>query len=131
MLALSADGSFMEADGTAAAGFILRRHDGSVVFAAYRFLFNCNEALEAEIHVLMIGMALVRQHTELPILVQPDSSTALSCLSGSSLISSVYGHLVAEIKHLMVKKEFISLKIKRERNSSHNIHASGNYPFMH
>ena len=44
-VALSVDGSFFSADGTVAAGMILRREDGSVIFSAYRYIFNCNEAL--------------------------------------------------------------------------------------
>lgn len=48
-VALSVDGAFLAAHHTRAASMILRRHDGSVVFATYRFLFNCNDALEGEI----------------------------------------------------------------------------------
>ncbi|XBJ08816.1 hypothetical protein VPH35_014029 [Triticum aestivum] len=82
--ALSVDGSFREEDETAVAGMILRGPDGSVIFSAYCYLFNCNDALEAEVHALMIDLAIARQHMELPVLVQSDSSTALSCLSGSA-----------------------------------------------
>ncbi|KAE8800054.1 Alpha-amylase [Hordeum vulgare] len=56
--ALSVDGAFMQEDGSAAAGMILRDHEGSVIFAAYRCIFNCNDALEAELHAIMQGMAL-------------------------------------------------------------------------
>jgi hypothetical protein len=73
--------------------------------------FNCNDALEAEIHSLMIGMALARQHTELPVMVQSDSSTALSCVSDSSLDRSAFGHLVAEIKSLTIDRVFIPQKL--------------------
>ena len=55
----------------------------------------------------MIGMALARLHMELPIMVQSDSSTALSCLSNSSLDHSAFGHLVAEMKSLMIDRVFI------------------------
>ena len=114
--ALSVDGAFSPADGSAAAGMVLRRHDGSVIFAAYRFLFNCNDALEAELHAIMQGMALALQHCSLPIVVQSDSSVAISSMIGEGLSRSAYGHLVNEIKHLMVDREFIPLKIKREQN---------------
>lgn len=77
---LSVDGSFREEDGMAAARMILRRPEGSFL-PACRYLFNCNDALEAEIHTLMIGMALAQQHTELSVMVQSDSSSALSCPS--------------------------------------------------
>ena len=37
-VALSVDGSFSGESGAAAAGMILRHHNGSVIFAAYRFI---------------------------------------------------------------------------------------------
>ena len=64
----------------------------------------------------MIGMALARQYTQQLIRVQSDSYTALSYLSSTSLDRSVYGHLVAEIKSLMVGREFISQKLHRTQN---------------
>ena len=60
---------------------VFRRNDGSVILAAYRVIFNCNEALEAEIHALMQGMALTLQHTERQVMVQSDSSSqVIACL---------------------------------------------------
>ena len=47
-------------------GHTLRRYDGSVIFAAYRFLSHCNDALETEIHALMQGMTLTIHHSEGP-----------------------------------------------------------------
>ncbi|KAM3346812.1 hypothetical protein ACQJBY_021037 [Aegilops geniculata] len=64
----------------------------------------------------MQGMALAIQHCTLPIIVQSDSSVALAALSGEHLTRSAYGHLVAEIRHLMADRVFIPLKIKREQN---------------
>lgn len=83
--ALSVDGAFSQMDGSAATGMILRRQNGSVIFAAYRCLFNCNDALEAELHALMQGMALAVQHCNLPIIVQSDSSVALLAMTGTVL----------------------------------------------
>ena len=115
-VALSVDGSYLHTDGSAAAGMVLRNHDGSVIFSAYRYIFNCNDALEAELHALMQGMALAIQHCELPAIVQSDSSVALSALSGDSLSRSAYGHLVTEIRHLMVDRVFIPMKISCVQN---------------
>ena len=61
----------------------------------------------------MQGMALAIQHCELPIIVQSDSSVALSAMPGDSLTRPAYGYLVAEIRHLMVDRVFIPLKISR------------------
>ncbi|KAI5018982.1 hypothetical protein ZWY2020_043870 [Hordeum vulgare] len=114
--ALSVDGAFMQEDGSAAAGMILRDHEGSVIFAAYRCIFNCNDALEAELHAIMQGMALALQHSALPIVVQSDSSTALGAMTGDSLSRSAYGHLVLEIKRHLQDREFVPSKLKREQN---------------
>ena len=66
----------------------------------------------------MQDMALAaQQYRDVPIIVQSDSSDASRSLTGVYLSRSAYGHLVAdEIKHLMVLREFIPRKIKREQN---------------
>ena len=69
-------------------------------------------ALKVEMHALMQGMTLAIQHSNCPVIVQSDSSVALSSLRGDGLIRSAYGHLVAEIKALMRDREFISQKLK-------------------
>ena len=58
MVALSVDGVFVEADIPATAGMVFRKEDDSVIFAAYRKLFHCNESFEAEIHAIIICMGL-------------------------------------------------------------------------
>lgn len=75
-------------------------------FAAYKFVFHCNDALEAENHALMQGMALAIQDTDLPVIVQADSSMALLILADDYLDCFAYGHL-AKIKALLVDREFI------------------------
>ena len=69
---LSVDGSFSDSDGTAVAAMILRAETGKILFAAYRYIFHCNDSLEAEIHALIQRMALAIQHTALPVVVQSD-----------------------------------------------------------
>lgn len=91
-VALSVDGSFLAVGGTATTVMILRRHDGSVIFAVYIFLFGCNDALEVEIHALMHGIVLAIQYSDAPIIIQSDFSEALTCLSGDGLLRSAYGH---------------------------------------
>ena len=64
----------------------------------------------------MQGMALAIQHSNCPVIVQSDSSVALSSLTGDGLIRSTYGHLVAEIKALMRYRKFIPEKLNRDQN---------------
>ena len=93
---------------------VLRNEDGSLVFAAYKYIFNCNDALESDIHALMKGMALAIQHSNFPMVVQSDSVNALAIIAGDTLSRSAYGHLAAEIRENMAVREFVPLKISRE-----------------
>ncbi|XBH75111.1 hypothetical protein VPH35_101927 [Triticum aestivum] len=61
-------------------------------------------------------MALVIQHTTLPIIIQSDSSVALSSLLNTSLVRSAYGQLILEIKDLFGSREFVPQKISRCQN---------------
>ena len=73
-VALSVDGSFSSHDGRASAGMVLRNRDRTTIFAAYRYIFHCNDALEAEIHAIMHGMALAIQHSDMLVIVQLETS---------------------------------------------------------
>ncbi|XBH90402.1 hypothetical protein VPH35_082083 [Triticum aestivum] len=64
----------------------------------------------------MQGIVLALQHSNIPVIVQSDSSEALSSLTGDGLVRSAYGHLVAEIKELMKDREFIPQKLSRDQN---------------
>ncbi|XBH83165.1 hypothetical protein VPH35_071653 [Triticum aestivum] len=64
----------------------------------------------------MQGMALAIQHTSLPVVIQSDSTEALSILSNNGLVKSAYGQLVLEIKELMSSREFLPQKIHRSQN---------------
>ena len=94
-------------DNRAADGMVLRREDGSLIFAAYRYLFHCNDALEAEIQAIMQGMALAIQHSHFSVVVQSDFVYDLAILAGDTLSRSAYGHLAAEIRENMAVREFV------------------------
>uniref|UniRef100_A0A8I6YUK3 RNase H type-1 domain-containing protein n=1 Tax=Hordeum vulgare subsp. vulgare TaxID=112509 RepID=A0A8I6YUK3_HORVV len=95
---------------------VLRDINGQLIFSAYRVIFHCNDALEAGLHVIMQGMALAIQHSALRVVVQSDSTKALSSLLSKGLERSAYGHLVLEIKELMCNREFYPQKIHRSQN---------------
>ena len=115
-VARSVAGSFQAEDGSAAIGVILRNREGAALFAAYRYIFHCNDPLEAELHAMMQGMALAIQHSNSLLMLQSDSSEALSCLSTDALRRSAYGQLVLEIKHLAGSREFVPQKLSRSQN---------------
>ncbi|KAE8801645.1 Alpha-amylase [Hordeum vulgare] len=115
-VALSVDGSYQPEDGTATAGMVRRNSEGVILFAVYRYIFHCNDPVEAKLHTMMQGMAVTIQHSNSPVVLQSDSSEALFCLSTDALRRRAYGQLVMEIKHLTGSREFVSQKLNRLQN---------------
>ncbi|XBJ12984.1 hypothetical protein VPH35_017406 [Triticum aestivum] len=95
---------------------ILRDDKGGVIFASYRKLFHCNEALEAELQAMMEGLKLVVEHSNATILLQSDCVVALKMLFDDSFNRSASGHLVSEIKSYLSDRVVIPVKIIREQN---------------
>ena len=93
-------------------------HNGvmSIIFSEHRQLFHCNDGFEAELHAIMEGMALFAEYSPLPMVVRSNSTTALSVLSSNELDQVAYGHLILDIKDLMVGREFVPMKISKEQN---------------
>ena len=107
---------FDPTDGSAGSGMILRDMTGTVIFASYRKLFHCNEALEAELQAMMEGLKLAIEHSQATIVLQSDCAVALKMLGDGSLDRSAYGHLVSEIKSFLNDRVVIPVKILREQN---------------
>ncbi|XP_073363548.1 uncharacterized protein [Aegilops tauschii subsp. strangulata] len=91
---LNIDGAFVKADGTAGAGMILRDHEGAVIFAATRALFNCGDALEAEMAAMKEGLQLTLHWTNQSLLVETDCAELLQnkamsiCFNGGFLVGA-------------------------------------------
>jgi hypothetical protein len=96
---------------SAGSGMILRDGKGGVIYAAYRKLFHCNEALEAELQAMMEGLKLAVEHSNATILLQSACAVALKALSDCSLDRSAYGHLINKIKGYLSDRFVILVKI--------------------
>ncbi|KAE8780590.1 Autophagy-related protein 7 [Hordeum vulgare] len=116
MVGLSTDGSFNPDDGAAGSGMILRDNKGDVIFASYRKLFQCNDALEAELQAMKEGLQLAFTHASLPVVLQSDYVVALKMIASGNFDRSPYGVLVLEIKSLLLNRDVSFLKISREQN---------------
>uniref|UniRef100_A0A8I6XI76 RNase H type-1 domain-containing protein n=1 Tax=Hordeum vulgare subsp. vulgare TaxID=112509 RepID=A0A8I6XI76_HORVV len=95
---------------------ILRNATGGVIFAAYRKLFHCNDALEAELHAIIEGIKLTVEHSNSTIMVQSDCDAALKAISDASLDRSAYGHMIQEIKFILSDRVFVPVKVSRDQN---------------
>lgn len=81
----------LSVDGSAGAGMILRDNKGTVIFASYRKLFHCNDALEAELQAMKEGLQLAVVHSQSTIVLQADCAVALKMSAEESFDRSAYG----------------------------------------
>ncbi|KAI5010323.1 hypothetical protein ZWY2020_012460 [Hordeum vulgare] len=116
VVAFSVDGSYTPMDGSAGSGMILRDDKGTVIFASYRKLFHCNEALEAELQAMKEGLELAVVHSQFPVVLQFDCAVALKMIATDSFDRSAYGSLVSEIRRYLMERVVIPFKISREQN---------------
>ena len=64
---------------------ILPNYNGAIIFAAYRALFSCGEALEAELSTCMEGLLFSIQRSELPIIVEMDSMVEVKVIQSHEI----------------------------------------------
>ncbi|XBI36072.1 hypothetical protein VPH35_121651 [Triticum aestivum] len=101
---------------------------GSVIFPSCQLLFYCNNALEAEIQAIKVGISMAIEWSNLLVLVQSESMVALSSMTNASLDKSPNGQLVREIKNYMLQREFKLVKVPRSQNMVS--HCLANYAQM-
>lgn len=106
-MALSCDGSLVKESDLARSGMILRDSNGAVIFFANRYLFFCKDKPEAEISALFEGLSTSMQWSDLPIVIQFDSSIVIAALTDNWLDHSAYGYLMLAIKKIPVPRGFI------------------------
>lgn len=102
-------------------------HEGAVIFAATHVLFNCSDALKAEMAAMQEGLQLALHWTNLPLIVETDSAELLQMIRASSVDRSRYTRRVSEIGSILTHERNISLaKISRHAYvASHNLVGMG------
>jgi ribonuclease HI len=114
---LNVDGSFMQHDGDGAAGMVLRDDRGDIIFSSCRYLSTCSSALEAELAATMEGIALAKQWSNAPLIVETDASEVIRLVTSTVGDRSSLSFLVEETKHLILEHPQIKLvQIKRSQN---------------
>jgi len=116
---LNIDGVFVKEDGSAGAGMILRDHEGAVIFVATRVLFNCADALEAEMAAMDKGLRLALHWSNVPLVVETDCAKLLQLIQSRDVDRSRYTYRVSEIRMILAHERNISLaKISRHANAA-------------
>ena len=119
---LNTDGSV--AKGTAGAGMILRDHAGSIIFNSCRYLFTCEDALEAEILALKEGLSLALQWSNSPIDIESDSLEAVTMVKSDQSNMSKYSFFIREIEICMGERDTCITHIRRSANNASHFMAN-------
>lgn len=127
---LNVDGAFVEAEGSGAAGMILRNHHGEVIFASCRFLPKCSSAVEAEFSACLEGVSLALEWSTDPFILETDCTTAASMLMETEVNRSLAAAIIEETKHLLrLGRPHIISHVRRDKNHvSHSLAQMGRQP---
>lgn len=116
-MAIGTDGAFVHQTGDAGVGAIARDANGVVIFSAWRVLFDCANAAEAEARACVEGLRLASQWVQAPIILQSDCSRVVASLTSIKEDRSEIGFLIQEAKELMAIMPQVKVqKVRREQN---------------
>ena len=106
---------------------ILRDHEGAVIFAATRVLFNCGDPLEAKMAAMDEGLRLALDWSNLSLVVETDCTELLKMVQSKDVERLRYANQVNEIRRILAHERNISLaKISRHANvASHTLACMG------
>ena len=111
------DGSFVVQDGKAGAGVIARDSHGHVVFTAWRALFRCQNAEEAEALACLESLRLAAQWSQGSVIIETDCARIAKALEAKEDRSSLSFILSDAKLHARLLVEWRIAKVKRECNS--------------
>ncbi|KAM0868680.1 hypothetical protein ACQ4PT_041152 [Festuca glaucescens] len=81
---------------------ILRDESGAILLSSSRYIPRCTSALEAELAACREGIAMAREWSDQPCIVEMDSAQAVSMVKASEMDRSCLLHEVHEIKRLLM-----------------------------
>lgn len=117
---VNVDGSFVQATGEAGIGIVARNSSGEVVFSAWKVLFRCADAAEAEARACVEGIRFTAQWTPGRVIVESDCSRVVHAICRGEDRSDI-GFIVAEARELaQLLLELKVVLVKRECNTVAN-----------
>jgi len=117
---LNVDGSFVQQSGESGVGVIARDNEGHVIFSAWRSIFNCQDAAEAEAWACLEGLRLAAQWIHEPVIVESDCARIVQALQAEEDRSALSFILLEAKDHARMLPQWRIAKVKRECNSVAN-----------
>ena len=104
---------------------MLRNENGSIVMSACRFLSSCGSPLEAELVACREGVAMVREWSSLPCLIEMDCTEAVKMVKAPGIDRSQFSGMVQELKEALQADGSLEIEvIRREQNNVSHVLAN-------
>ncbi|KAF8718070.1 hypothetical protein HU200_025547 [Digitaria exilis] len=114
---INTDGAFSPSSGAASLGVIIRDHLGQPLLTAWRKLFHCRDAEEAEAAACLDGVRLAGRWPEKNVVLEVDCAALVDKLQSQELDRSLVAPLVHDIKEVgRQMNDFQVVKCRREQN---------------
>ena len=121
---LNTDGSYVASE-LVGAGMILRDSVGAIIFSSCQVMFACRDDLETELCACMEGLSLSIQRSELPIIVEMDSTmVAMRMIQAQNVDRSLYSAIIGEIRYVMSLRRTCITFVDRSQNKVNDSFAS-------
>jgi ribonuclease HI len=104
-LKINIDGVCFATSGKAALGAIICDHEGNLVLIAWRLLFNCRDAEEAEMLACLDGIRLANRWPDCAVVLESDCAALVTKLNSSLQDCSIVAGLISDIKYEISQKQ--------------------------
>ena len=109
------DGSFVSQSGEAGVGVVIRDSEGQVILTAWRVIFRCQDAVEAEALACLEGLRLAAQWVQGSIILESDCTRVIQAMQQKEDRSALRFILEEAKDQAQVLVDWRITKVKRER----------------
>jgi ribonuclease HI len=117
---INVDGSFVERTETAGVGVIARNSEGAVVFMAWRALFRCADAAEAEARACVEGVRLATQLAQVPVIIESDCVRVVKAMKEKKDLSDLSFIFAEAFDHAQLLSSWRVVKVNKDFNQVAN-----------
>ena len=110
------DGSFVSQSGEAGVGVVVRDSEGQVILTAWRVIFRCQDAVEAEALACLEGLRLAAQWVQGSIILESDCAQVIQAMQQKEDRSALRFILEVAKDQAQVLVDWRITKVKRESN---------------
>lgn len=116
VLKVNVDGAFNPTSGAARLEVIIRDHQGQVLLTAWRVLFHCRDAEEAEAAACLDGILLAGRWPDKPVLLESDCASVVAKVLATE-DRSLVGAIIKDVKwEAALYPGFEMVKVERKQN---------------